>query len=391
MTTQNNYPGVLVIGDHIQALGIVRSLGQMKVPVYVLDYKQLSIVRFSRYVTKFIKTPSLSDSQSYLDFLLSLVSKYELKNFIIIPTNDYAVEFLSRNKEILEQHYYIPTPKWEITKYAVDKQLTYKTAKKLNIDTPESILLSDISDSTYKNIKFPVFVKGVEGLKFYKKTGHKAFSASNVKEFGQILKTISSKVNPSEVIIQEFIPGDTSSVYSFCSFFKDGKIVAFWTGRKKREHPMGSGTATLAESISAPDIIEPSKKFLKYINYYGISEIEFKKDSRDGKFKMIEMNARSWLWVSLARRAGVDFVAMLYSDMQNKPYTGNHTFKENILWIHIYTDIWMSLKEILGHRLKLKDYIISLSPEKEFAVFSYSDPLPFIAETFLLPYLWWKR
>nr|WP_321497939.1 hypothetical protein [uncultured Methanolobus sp.] len=391
MKIDNLCSGVLVIGDHIQALGIVRSLGNIQVPVFVLDDKQLSIVRFSRYVTKFLKTPSLKDSQLYLDFLQNLAYNHNLQNFIIVPTNDYAVEFLSKNKDILEQHFHIPTPKWEITKYALDKQLTYKTAKMLCIDTPKSILQSEISKSMYNNIEFPVFVKGVESLYFYKQTGHKAFSASNAQELEQILNIISSKVDSSEVIIQEFIPGETESVYSFCSFFKNGEIVGLWTGRKKREHPMGSGTATLAESINTPEIIQSGHKFLKYIDYYGISEIEFKKDSRDGKYKLIEMNARSWLWISLARRAGVDFASMLYSDMQDKTYYGNETFTENIIWMHIYTDLWISLKEILGGRLKLKDYLNSIKPKKEFAVFSYSDPLPFIAETFLLPYLWWKR
>jgi predicted ATP-grasp superfamily ATP-dependent carboligase len=47
----------------------------------------------------------------------------------------------------------------------------------------------------------------------------------------------------------------------------------------------------------------------------------------------------------------------------------------------------MSIKEIIRGNLKMHDYLDSLQGEKEFAVFSVDDPLPFVCETLMLPYL----
>ncbi len=44
----------------------------------------------------------------------------------------------------------------------------------------------------------------------------------------------------------------------------------------------------------------------------GITQIEFKRDPRDGSFRLIEINLRTWQWHSLARRCGVDLVGMCY-------------------------------------------------------------------------------
>ena len=46
---------------------------------------------------------------------------------------------------------------------------------------------------------------------------------------------------------------------------------------------------------------------------------------------------------------------------------------------------------MLKGKMRLNDYFASLNGEKKFAVFSLDDPLPFIAETLMLPYLWRTR
>jgi predicted ATP-grasp superfamily ATP-dependent carboligase len=391
MNKTEEFPGVILLGDHIQALALARSLGQNRVPVYLLNENSLSIVRFSKYISKFIKAPSTKDESNFVSFALDLAEGYKLKDYLLIPTNDNAVKVLSNNKTALEKYYRVPTPNWEITKFALDKKLTYDLAKNNEILVPKTYFIKDISKIEELNIQYPVLIKGVEGLNFYKKTGVKAFQAESNRELEKILKDISPLAKSAELIIQEKIPGNTDSMYSFCSFFKNGEAIGVWTGRKIREHPMGFGTATLAESIYIPEIIQLGSKILKAINYYGISEIEFKKDPRDGKFKLIEINARSWLWVSLARRAGVDFATILYNDIYGKEIARNQNFEENIKWIHLYTDSWISIKEISKSRMSIEDYFKSLKGEKEYAVFSLDDPLPFIAETLLLPYLFMTR
>ena len=67
------------------------------------------------------------------------------------------------------------------------------------------------------------------------------------------------------------------------------------------------------------------------------------------------------------------------------------SFKENIKWIHIYTDLGIVIREVLKRNMTIRDYLSSLNCKREFAVLSLDDPLPFIVETLILPYLWKSR
>jgi predicted ATP-grasp superfamily ATP-dependent carboligase len=82
---------------------------------------------------------------------------------------------------------------------------------------------------------------------------------------------------------------------------------------------------------------------------------------------------------------------MLYKDMMGDGIVPVKSFKEGIRWMHIYTDLGVSFKEMVKGNMTIKEYLESLDGEKEFAVFSIDDTTPFIAETLMLPYLWKAR
>ena len=365
-------------------------MGRRGIPIYLLHDKNFCISRFSRYTKRFIKVPSASNEFEFLDFMIKLAETEHVKDWILMPTNDAWVYLISKHKRTLQEYYRVPTPSWDVIKFAYDKRMTYLIAEKNDIPIPKTIYPKNIDDIyNIEDIQFPVIIKGRIGHEFYKKTKTKVLKAKSFEELVQYYMRYSPHIDPSETIIQEVIPGN-SLTYSFCSF-RNSELVAYWIGLKIREHPMGFGTGTFAQSVLVPELYELGKRFLDAINYYGISEIEFKKDPRDGKFKLIEMNARTWLWHTLAIRCGVDLPYILYKDMIGEKIEPVKSFRENVKWIHFYTDVWVALKEIIRGNLTIRDYLKSLRGEKEFAVFSVDDPLPFIGETVLLLYLWRTR
>jgi len=378
--------GVLVIGNHVQALGVIRSLGRRNIPVYLVNDRSLCISRFSKYLRKFIKIDITNDSE-FVDSMIKLATKENTEGWILMPTNDIMVYILSRYKSILEEYYRVSTPSWDVIKYAYDKKLTYELAKKSGVPTPKTVYPKDFDDvvGIASNLEYPLIIKGINGYTFYRKTKVKVMYVNSKEELINAYKRLTPIVSPTEIMIQEVIPG--GHVYSFCSFFKNKEVIAIWIGKKIREHPMGFGTGTFAESIYVPEIRDLGICILKAMNYYGISEIEFKRDKRDGKFKLLEINARTWLWHSLASRCGVDFPYILYRDSIEEDVSPITSFRVNVKWIHFYTDLWVSVKELIRGKLKISEYLKSLRGEKEFAVFCIDDPLPFICETLILPYL----
>ena len=131
----NRTVGAVVLGGDYQGLGIVRSLGRQGVPVCVVD-DELSISRYSRYTTKFEKAADLRNERATVDSLLEIGKRLGLNGWILYPTREELVAALSRHRSELSQFFRVPTPEWEIVKWAWDKRNTYRLANELDIPTP---------------------------------------------------------------------------------------------------------------------------------------------------------------------------------------------------------------------------------------------------------------
>jgi predicted ATP-grasp superfamily ATP-dependent carboligase len=118
--------------------------------------------------------------------------------------------------------------------------------------------------------------------------------------------------------------------------------------------------------------------------------VEFKFDPRDGQYKLLDVNARTWGYHSLGFAAGVDFPFMLYADQIGETAIASRGIPGR-LWVRLLTDVPTGIVEVSGRRMKLRDYVDSLRHVHTDAVFSTEDPLPGIVEFLLLPYLFMKR
>lgn len=386
----NEKTGAVITGGDFQALGALRTFARKNIPVIILDSDHC-ISRFSRFKNKLFKSPHPAETESYLSFLIDLARRENIHGWVILPNSDEAVYVLSKHKETLEEFYRIPTPCWETAQYVYDKKKTYKIAEKHDIPIPKTYYPENLERLMALNLQFPVVIKPSIRPNFYNKVKIKGFRINNREELVKTYKMVSSFIDPSEVLVQDFIPGGPKHLYSFCPFFKNERAITFVMARRARQHPMDFGQAsTFAELVDIPELHNLSEKFLSLIGFYGIAEVEFMEDPRDGEYKLIEVNPRLWGWHTLAIAAGVDLPYILYQDMIGEKLEfrmpSNH-----LKWVRLATDIPTAFSEIIKGNLKIGDYVTSMRGKKEFAVFSLDDPLPFFAEIFMSPYLFIKR
>ena len=62
------------------------------------------------------------------------------------------------------------------------------------------------------------------------------------------------------------------------------------------------------------EVVDAGLALLRRLSCNGISQVEFKRDPRDGRFKLMEINPRLWQWHTLARACGVDLPLIAYRD-----------------------------------------------------------------------------
>lgn len=382
--------GAVITGGDFQALGVIRSLGRKGIPVHVLDH-EVSIGRFSRFCRSYTIAPSPAKENEYLSFLIAFAKKSGLGKRVLYANNDRVVGLLSNHKKLLEEYYHIPTPDWEVIKYVYNKKNAYQLAESLGIPTPRTYYPQDLGDLEKLDIRFPVIIKPATRDNFFDVFRKKAFLIRDKQHLLQTYQKVCDLIDPSDVLIQEFIPVGPKHLYSFCPFFKEGKVVAKIMARRSRQHPMDFGQATtFAETVNIPELEEMGKKFLEKIRYYGLAEVEFMFDTRDNKYKFLEVNARVWGWHTLAIGAGIDLPYLLYRDAMGQPAQFPLS-RNDVKWIRLITDIPTVMGELIKGRMSIRDYVSSLRGKREFAVFSLDDPLPFFAEILMIPYLWLKR
>jgi D-aspartate ligase len=382
--------GALVIGGDHPGLGIVRSLGQRGIPVCVVD-DQLSVSYFSRYKSRFLQVKDLRDERKTVEAVLEVGRRFNLRNWVLFPTRDETVVAFSRHRAELSEFFRVPTPNWETVKWAWNKKNTYDLARKLDISCPQTFSPQNEDEIEALGSQLPLAIKPAVKENFFYATGAKAWRAQTMDELRQIYRKAARYISPEEILLQQIIPGDGSHQVSYCAFFCNGQAQGSLVARRARQHPREFGrAATYVESIELPIIEEVSQRFLKAIDYYGLVEFEFKHDPRDGEYKLLDVNARSWGFHSLGSAAGVDFSYMLYADQIGEPILPCRA-KPGIGWLRLLTDVPTAISGILNSHISLGDYLASLRKTRVESVFCRKDPLPSIAEIVLLPYLIAKK
>jgi D-aspartate ligase len=383
-------PGAIVIGGDYQGLGIARSLGRHGIPVCVIDDEQ-SISRFSRYVTHAAHVADLRNDVAIMKELLALEKRFSLKGWVLFPTRDEVVAAIARHRDELTERFRVPTPGWETIQWVWDKRNTYKIAGELQIPIPETWLPPSSSDLAQITTPFPLALKPAIKEHFFYATRAKGWRATNPEELKSLFVKAEAITGAGEILVQDMIPGGGKCQLGYCAFFKNGEAVGSMVSRRMRQHPHDFGRAsTFVETIDHPVIESLSLDLLRGINYYGLVEVEFKEDPRDGQCKLLDVNARTWGYHTLGVAAGVDFAYMLYCDQVGRPVKPSRA-RPGVSWIRMLTDLPTAVIDILDGRLSVSDYFRSLRTFNTEAVFSLSDPLPGVVECLLLPYLIFKR
>lgn len=389
-STGAGQPGALIVGGDYQGLGIVRSLGRHGVPTCVLDDER-SIAKYSRYTSHAVATGDLRAQEDVVSAVLETGTRLGLDGWVLYPTRDETVAAFSRHRSRLAQQFRVPTPPWEIVRQAWDKRETYSLAQRLGIPVPRTWYPATADELGEIDGEPPFAIKPAIKEHFIYATRSKAWKARTRAELPALFERAAEITGPGEVMIQELVPGDGRHQFAYCAFFKGDQALAKMVVRRRRQHPPEFGRAsTFVETVDLPLLETLSERFLRSIGYYGLAELEFKLDPRDGQYKLLDVNARTWGYHTIGSKAGVDFPYLLYADQLGEPAPVSRA-TAGVRWIRLATDLPTAAVETLHGRLDWRSYGRSVVSSDVESVFSWRDPLPGLAELLLLPYLAVKR
>jgi D-aspartate ligase len=382
--------GAIVIGGEHPGLGIARSLGRRGIPVCVID-DQHSISQFSKFATRVVRVKDLRDEHNTVESVMEVGQRYGLEGWVLFPTRDETVAAFSRQRDRLAEFFRVTTADWDTVRWAWDKKNTYDRAAQLGIPVPRTYKPRTERELVELYSRLPLALKPAVKENFFYATGAKAWRAETPDQLNDLFRKAVRQIRPEEILIQEIIPGDGQRQYSYCAFFRDGEAHGTLVAKRLRQHPREFGrAATYVETIEHPEIEELSERFLRAIDYYGLVEVEFKQDPRDGQFKLLDVNARTWGFHTIGTPAGVDFPYMLYADQLGKPVERCRA-RAGVGWLRAVTDLPTAASDLWDGELDLRSYWRSLRRTRTESVFCLQDPLPSLAEVLMLPYLVAKK
>jgi D-aspartate ligase len=383
-------PGAVVIGGDYKSLGVVRSLGRHGIPVWVLTDDHL-LAGWSRYCRRRVPWPDASEADQ-VTRLLELARENRLDGWTLFPAGEEAAALLARHRDALAERYRLSIlVPWDVLQHAYDKRLAYRLAVDLGVGHPRTLHPRDRDDVAAYDGPFPAVLKPAMRPSLDPFTIDKAWAAPDRAALLARYDEACAVSDRAVIMIQERIPGGGDTQLSYAALCRAGEPIACLTARRTRQWPMDFGRAsTFVETIEAPDVEEAARRILLALHFDGIVELEFKRDVRDGQLKLLDINPRVWGWHTLGRRAGVDFPYLLWR-MVNGEEVAPVRGRSGVRWVRALTDVPTASGAIRRGSLSIFDYLWSLRPPIECAVFALDDPLPALLELPATAHVAWGR
>jgi D-aspartate ligase len=384
-------PGAVVMDADYRGLAVVRSLGRRGIPVCVLEPGDHRLAALSRYTCRTVGWSARHSEEEKLKFLIHLADDRGIRNWMLFPTGDEDAAFVSRHHQTLRQYFELTTAPWEVLQRAYNKKLAYQLADEVGVGRPWTIYPSNRAEVEACSCQFPVILKPAYNSGFNRFTASKAWRVDTREQLLARYDEAKTLVDSSNLMIQELIPGGGESQFSYTALTREGRPLASLTARRARQFPMDFGRAsTFVETIEDSASAAAGIRLLGALKYTGIAEVEFKRDPRDGKLKLLDINPRVWGWHSLCGSAGVDYPYLLWLLTIGEPIPPTKA-RVGTRWVRMSTDLPTAIREVLAGRLPLRAYLRTLRAPLASAIYAADDPLPGILEIPLLVYLAGKR
>lgn len=346
------------------ALALTRSLGRRGVRVFRFHPDRSLADLTSRYCTH-VPCPNIYDNRSGLVESLVAFAATQGTRPVLFPASDGAAQFIADHEQALKDHFIFTSPDAVCIGKTQHKRELIEIAGSFGIPVPETHFPTNASElsAIAHRVSYPLIVKPVyspdwkrsEITSVFGRT--KALKVSDPEQLvrmGCILLSLKSVF-----MIQEIVPGPDENLITFLGYIgHDGRVLAGCVRKKLRQYPPDFGYCCLTESVDDQEVFDLAARLLGSLDYRGIGCVEFKRDPRDGKPKLIEINTRAVRTSMLAIAAGVDFPWIAYQDCVGRGALEAALHgKVPVRWVHLRDEILAASLLILRGQVSFSAWV----------------------------------
>lgn len=378
-------PTAVVMNLYYTGLGIARSLGEQGVPVVGLAASRGVYGNSSRYVTTVRCADSRQDPEALLGQLRELGTRLGHRG-VIFPTRDHDVVFLDRFRTELEPYFALVIPPAGPLERCLNKWETYRHAVEANVPTPRSWLVESTEEleACAAEVTYPCVMKPPAAHHWRTPDaweavgGRKAISVASREELLAEYRSIARA--DRRLLVQEQIPGrDDCLVVAAAYVDRQGRFQGGFNTQKLVQVPPGFGTGCIVQSVDRPELFDRTIRLLEHMGFTGVAEVEYKRDERDGEFKLIEVNPRPWDQHRLGAALGIDLMLLAYCDHAGLARPAARSSTTAWKWIADDAFLTLAMRLLWRRDPALGDLFRQARGRRIYAIWSARDPLPFLA------------
>ena len=365
----------VVLSTHTMGLGVIRALGAMGVPIIAYYYNDKDMGYVSKYITKRMQVPHPEHGEEL--FVATLVAQASQSGGgLLIPASYETLTTVSRHKDLLDDYYTVACTDWDITQRYIEKRHTYALADAVGVPAPKTAVPHSREEAAAyaEAVTFPCLVKPSESHLYYEVFNTKMVRVTNIDELLDAYQQAADR--GFEVMIQELIPGDDACGVNYNAYFWDGKPLVEFTAPQLRNAPPEFGSPRVVMSKHIPEVLEPGRKILKAMGFYGYACTEFKRDPRDGVYKLMEVNGRHNRSLMLSVHCGLNFPWLQYRHLMEGEEPVATDYPEGVYWIALMEDLFNSVKYRKLENYRWADYLRPYLQPHVFSVFDRHDLRP---------------
>ena len=341
----------ILLGSDINVYGMARAFHEAYgITSRAYAYFQLSPTKFSRIVDVHI-VPDFNNFVTFRDTMLAEGKRLKQEDpdraLLLIPCGDVYANLLSQCGDDLKRYYVYNTLDIQLSRKLAYKSTFYRMCEQYGLPHPKTktVTANQVKAGEYRNLPFdyPVAMKpanSVEWLNIDFEGRKKAYILDTPEQLETIIRRAYDAGYTSEMVIQDFIPGDDSHMRVLNAYVdKHHRVRMMFLGNPLLEDPSPVAVGNYAAIIPDynEDVFRRIKAFLEAIEYEGVANFDMKYDERDGEYKLFEINLRQGRSSYFVTLNGFNLARYFVEDLvEDTPFDGETLFgRGSKLWLEI--------------------------------------------------------
>lgn len=371
-------PVVVAFRGAYGAIAVARTLGRLGVPVHLVAQRGTSSpVLSSRYWTDRVHWDFGRDEQESVAFLLELADTVAARHGhkpLLLTLEDWMAVLIERNGAELSERFIAPLPVQPVLRALLNKWEMNELARAHEIPVPRTIFPASRADAEQflEDAGLPVVMKGADPF------APDRPPTMIIRKPQELFAEISARAATGKrlnMVLQEFIPGTVDSVWMCNGYFSaDPARDLTFTGRKLRQ-VSPAGVASLAVCQPNEAVTSQTRRLMRGVGFRGCCGIGWRYDQRDGRYKLLDVNARvSGVFRLFVGTNDVDVVRACYLDMTGQaiPETRLQSGRK---WM-LEDDVRPAVVGITNRQLTIREWARSVRGVQELHWTARDDPLP---------------